>query len=185
MIRQSSGSRQPSASTYAKGILTGWVLGYVMVTLVALARGYSLSESAPAVVVASGMMSAGLSSLLVRRLSHLQGNADPRPTATIELSMTDEVCFSLCLAAISSLPNWVLFSADRARGEIMARVSDSMGPFGQRVRLKLRSQGDRVSIDMSSRSRQPMLLFDYGSSERNLEQLIAELRRVSRDEWRG
>gem|GEM_PF-2798144 len=83
--------------------------------------------------------------------------------------------FALCITVIATLPTWVLRTSNKKRGEIVAQVLDPMGGFGQLVRLKLLSAGKRVTLHLSSRSRQPMLIFDYGSNERNLDQLMTRL----------
>jgi hypothetical protein len=159
---------------HVRAFVVGWLVTTALGSAIVMLRGYDWVQGMVAVVVVGAAFSVLMSILLVRRLSVLQGGASTRPTAArVTLAGAESDVLARCRGAVSSLPDAVLRRGSPQDSRIVARIGGLM--TGQRIELRLDRQQTFTAVRVESRPRSPLLLFDYGQNERNVELITAAL----------
>ena len=153
---------------YVKCFVVGCLVTTALGSAIVLLRGYDWVQGMVAVVVVGAAFSLLMSIQLVRHLSVLQGGASSRPTASqVTLAGSQSDVLARCRVAVCSLPGAVLRRGSPHDSRIVARIGGLV--TGQRIELRLDRQQTFTAVRVLSRLRSPLLLFDYGQNERNVE----------------
>lgn len=163
--------------TYLQCILIGWPIATALAVLVGLASDYEFFQTLVPALAIGFLFSVLLSVGLVRRLMPIQGDAILRPSMAIVLSAPYENGFRTCEEALESLSNIRLRKVDRGAGSIEATTIGSQNPLGERISLRISERGPhQTEVALSSRPRQPLLIFDYGENEACLQAIANRIK---------
>ena len=95
----------------------------------------------------------------------------------IELQMSFNDAFNLCVRSTSSIERSKIKEKIQNQGRIVAKVGISIKSFGEVIEFKLKEIScDKIGIELSSRPAVRTTLVDYGKNRENIEKIVTFLK---------
>lgn len=152
-----------------------WLIGMALTLSVASAQ-HSFGDAFVPLAALMTLFSLIVSGCLVSRLSPLQGNDRTHASASLRMEVPYEEAVTRVREALAVLAT----SGVRQLGDgtkFVARVAtQGRGQFGDTITVVVHPRGAYTDVQISSRPRQPFLVFDYGRNEAILRSMIERLR---------
>ena len=106
----------------------------------------------------------------LRKMGIINVPRDERSRKTLELQCSRNEAFNLCKSALNSIGAAIL-EVDETSGFIAARTGPSMKSWGEVVTFNIQEAANKVEIEVMSKPRTRLQLFDYGKNYQNVKKL--------------